>query len=154
MFRRSDTCGCSETLFSGIAPARLDQQESQPGRQRHFCNCLISKYFCYCRAFQLILVIERASSLPQLLSPAANWLIQAAPFILWRGDKFLSRSQTLVLSNAFLTGDNRKLLSVDLFSLEKGDKDGDWERRGHSKAIGLSRPYWWWLENPSNVKCL
>ena len=30
-------CGCSETLFSGIAPARLDQQESQPGRQRHFC---------------------------------------------------------------------------------------------------------------------
>ena len=65
-------CGCSETLFSGIAPARLDQQESQPGRQRHFCNCLISKYFCYCRAFQLILVIERASSLPQLLSPAAN----------------------------------------------------------------------------------
>ena len=31
---------------------------------------LISKYFC--RAFQLILVIERASSLPQLLSPAAN----------------------------------------------------------------------------------
>ena len=115
---------------------------------------LISKYFCYCRAFQLILVIERASSLPQLLSPAANWLIQAAPFILWRGDKFLSRSQTLVLSNAFLTGDNRKLLSVDLFSLEKGDKDGDWERGGHSKAIGLSRPYWWWLENPSNAKCL
>ena len=33
-------CGCSETLFSGIAPARLDQQESQPGRQRHFCNLL------------------------------------------------------------------------------------------------------------------